>query len=308
MANKRILVATEKPFAPAAVEQIRSIAEENGFELKLLEKYTEKSQLLEAVADVAALIVRSDKIDEEVLKAGKELKVVVRAGAGYDNIDTKAATELGICVQNTPGQNSNAVAELVFALLLYHMRKHFTGKSGSELMGKRFGIMSYGNIGHNAARIAKGFGMEVYGFQRLTPVNYAIKDGFKFFNDRKLMFSLCDIMMIAMPSAPNTKGMINYDLMSQMPENAILVNIARKDLINEDDLVRILEERPDITYLTDLKPDRESEILERFPDQYFSTDKKLGAQTAEANINAGLAATKQICTFLQTGQARYRVN
>lgn len=308
MASKKVLVATEKPFAKKAVDQIRGIVEDNGFELALLEGYTEKAQLLEAVADAAALIVRSDKVDEEVLRAGKELKVVVRAGAGYDNIDTKVATELGICVQNTPGQNSNAVAELVFALLLYHIRRKFSGKSGTELMGKSFGIMSYGNIGHNAARIAKGFGMEVLGFQRLTPANYFVKDGFKFFNDRKLMFSLADIMMIAMPSAANTKGMINYELMSQMPEGGILVNIARKDLINEADLLRVLEKRPDISYLTDLKPDCEAEILEKFPNQYLSTDKKLGAQTEEANVNAGLAAAKQICTFLESGQAKFRVN
>lgn len=308
MASKKILLATEKPFAPTAVEQIRGIVEDNGFELKLLESYTEKSQLLEAVADVAAIIVRSDKVDAEVLRAGKELKVVVRAGAGYDNVDTTTATELGVCVQNTPGQNSNAVAELVFALLLYHARQKFTGKTGFELMGKSFGIMSYGNIGQNAARIAKGFGMEVKGFQRLTAVNNQVKDGFRFFNDRKLMFSLCDIMLLAMPSAANTKGMINYELLSQMPKGAILVNIARKDLINEADLLRMMAERPDFSYLTDLKPDCEAEILEKYPQQYLSTDKKLGAQTAEANVNAGLAAAKQICTYLQTGQAKFRVN
>lgn len=305
---QKVLIATQKPFAPVAVEKIRSIVEGNGFKLVLLEKYTEKSQLLEAVKDVDAMIVRSDKIDAEVIEAGKNLKIVVRAGAGYDNVDCEAATKNNVVVMNTPGQNANAVAELVFAMLLFHLRKGFTGASGSELMGKRFGVMSYGNIGENAARIAKGFGMHVYAYSRSTPADYFVKDGFEFFVNRKAMFEVCDIMVLAMPSAANTKGMINYELMSSMPKGAILVNIARKDLINEADLMKVLAERPDISYLTDLKPDAEAEIIEKFGNQYFSTDKKMGAQTAEANINAGMAAASQIANYLLNGNEKFRVN
>lgn len=304
----KVLIATEKPFAPIAVEKIRSIVEDNGFELVLLEKYSEKSQLLEAVKDVDAIIVRSDKIDAEVFEAAKNLKIVVRAGAGYDNVDCEAATKHNVVVMNTPGQNANAVAELAFALILYHIRKHLSGGSGTELMGKRFGVMSYGNIGENAARIAKGFGMDVYAYSRSTPSDWFNKDGYKFFVNRKAMFEVTDIMLIAMPSAANTKGMINYELMSAMPEGGIIVNIARPDLVNEDDLVKVLAERPDLSYLTDVKPKNEAEILEKFPNQYLATDKKCGAQTAEANINAGMAAASQIASFIKTGNEKFRVN
>lgn len=304
----KVLIATEKPFAKVAVDKIRNIIEGNGLELVLLEKYTEKSQLLEAIKDVEAVIVRSDKIDAEVIEAGKKLKIVVRAGAGYDNVDCEAATKHNVVVMNTPGQNANAVAELAFALLLYHVRKQFTGASGSELMGKRFGVMSYGNIGENTARIAKGFGMEVYAYSRSTPADFFVKDGYKFFVNRKAMFENCDVMVLAMPSAPNTKGMINYELMSAMPENGILINVARKDLINEEDLKKVLAERPDLSYLTDLKPECEAEILEKNGKQYLSTAKKMGAQTAEANINAGMAAASQIVGYLKNGVEKFRVN
>lgn len=304
----KVLIATEKPFAPVAVAQISEILEANGFEVVKLEKYTEKSQLLDAVKDVEGIIVRSDIIDAEVIEAAKNLKIVVRAGAGYDNVDCEAATKHNVCVMNTPGQNSNAVAELVFAMLLFHVRTGFNGKTGSELMGKKLGVMSYGNIGQNVARIGQGFGMEVYGFQRLTPANYFVKDGFKFFNDRELMFELCDVMVLAMPAAANTKKMIDYNLLSRMPKGAILVNIARKDLINEADLLRVLSERPDLAYLTDVKPDCEAELVEKYPNQYFATAKKMGAQTAEANTNAGMAAAKQIAAFIQTGEAKFKVN
>lgn len=305
---KKVLVATEKPFAPVAVDKIREIVEGNGFELNLLEKYTEKSQLLDAVKDVEAVIIRSDKVDAEVIEAGKKLEVVVRAGAGYDNVDLEAATKNNVCVMNTPGQNANAVAELAFGLLLYSFRSHFDGKNGKELMGKRLGVLSYGNIGTNVCRIAQGFGMEVFSFQRLTPSNFFWKDGIRFFNDKKLMFENCDIIVLAMPATSETKKMVNYELLSALPKNATVVNVARKDLMNEDDLLKVLSERPDITYLTDVKPDNEAVILETCPKQYDSTAKKMGAQTSEANVNAGLAAAKQICTFFQTGQAKFRVN
>lgn len=304
----KVLIATEKPFAPIAVDKIRGIVENNGLELVLLEKYTEKSQLLEAVKDVEAIIVRSDKIDAEVIEAAKNLKIVVRAGAGYDNVDCETAKKHNVVVMNTPGQNANAVAELVFAMLLFHVRKQLTGASGSELMGKRFGVMSYGNIGENAARIAKGFGMDVYAYSRSTPADFFVKDGYKFFINRKAMFENSDIMVIAMPSAKNTKGMIDYELMSAMPKGAILVNIARKDLINETDLLKVLAERPDISYLTDVKPDCEAEIIEKFGKQYLSTAKKMGAQTSEANINAGMAAASQIVGYLLRGDEKFRVN
>lgn len=304
----KVLIATEKPFAPIAVEKIRGIIESNSLELVLLEKYTEKAQLLEAIADVDAVIVRSDIIDAEVIAAGKNLKIVVRAGAGYDNVDCEAATKHNVVVMNTPGQNANAVAELVFGMLLFHTRKQFTGASGSELMGKRIGIMSYGNIGENAARIAKGFGMEVYAYSRSTPADYFVKDGYKFFINRKAMFENSDILVLAMPSAANTKGMINYELMSALPKGGIIVNIARKDLINEADLLKVLAERPDLSYLTDVKPDCEAELVEKFGKQYFATAKKMGAQTAEANINAGMAAASQIANFLLNGVTKFKVN
>lgn len=305
---KKVLIATEKPFAPVAVQKIREIVEGNGFELRLLEKYTEKSQLLDAVKDVEAVIIRSDKIDAEVLNAAPKLEVVVRAGAGYDNVDLETATKNNVVVMNTPGQNANAVAELAFGLLLYSFRSHFDGKSGKELMGKKIGVLSYGNIGTNVCRIAQGFGMEVFSFQRLTPSNYFWKDGIRFFNDKKIMFENCDIIVLAMPATSETKKMINYELLSKLPKNATVVNVARKDLVNEEDLLKVLAERSDITYLTDVKPDAEAEILEKYPTQYGATAKKMGAQTSEANVNAGLAAAKQICTYFQTGSAKFRVN
>ena len=236
------------------------------------------------------------------------MEVVVRAGAGYDNVDCETATKNNVCVMNTPGQNANAVAELAFGLLLYSYRSHFDGKSGKELMGKKIGVLSYGNIGTNVCRIAQGFGMEVFSFQRLTPSNYFWKDGIRFFNDKKLLFENSDIVVLAMPATADTKRMINYELMSALPKGATLVNVARKDLVNEEDLLKVLSERPDITYLTDVKPDNEAAILEKYAGQYGCTAKKMGAQTAEANVNAGLAAAKQIATFFQTGQAKFRVN
>lgn len=247
-------------------------------------------------------------MDAEVIEAAKNLEVVVRAGAGYDNVDLEAATKHNVCVMNTPGQNANAVAELVFGLLLHSYRSHFDGKSGRELMGKKIGVLSYGNIGTNVCRIAQGFGMEVFSFQRLTPSNFFWKDGIRFFNDKKLMFGHCDIIVLAMPATSETKKMINYELLSALPKNATVVNVARKDLINEEDLLKVLTERPDITYLTDVKPECEAEILDKCCAQYGCTAKKMGAQTSEANVNAGLAAAKQICTLFQTGEAKFRVN
>ena len=303
----KVLIATEKPFAPDAKEKIVSLIKEKGMEPLLLEKYTDKSQLLEAVKGADAMIVRSDKVDREVLEAGDRLKVVVRAGAGYDNVDLEAATERGICVMNTPGQNSNAVAELVFALLLNHLRKHFDGTSGGELKDRTIGIFSYGHIGKEVARIATGFGMKPLCLSRKVKENGEMRDGYEFVKDRDLLFSRSDIISISIPSSPDTKGVVNYDLLKLLPKGAIVVNTARKDVVNEEDMLKILGERPDLAYLTDLQPDH-AEEFKALDKQYFATAKKMGAQTGEANRNAGLAAVNQIADFLDKGEAPFRVN
>lgn len=304
---QKVLIATEKPFAPAAKDMIIDIIKENNLEPVVLEKYTDKQQLLDAVKDVTALIVRSDKIDREVMEAAPNLKVVVRAGAGYDNVDCEAATEKGICVMNTPGQNSNAVAELAFALLLFHLRKRLDGTSGSELKDRTIGIFSYGNIGRQVARIATGFGMNVLCLSRRTKENGEMREGYKFLKDRELLFEKSDIVSLSIPNAPDTKGCVNYDLLKRMPKGAILVNTARKEVINEDDLLKFLKERPDVSFLTDIQPVKHEEFL-KLGNQYFATPKKMGAQTGEANRNAGVAAAKQIAEYLKTGEAPFRVN
>lgn len=303
----KVLIATEKPFAASARDQIVEIFEKNGLEPILLEKYTEKTQLLDAVKDVEALIIRSDKIDKEVIGAAPKLKVIVRAGAGYDNVDCAAAAERGVCVMNTPGQNSNAVAELVFGMLLYHLRKHFDGTGGKELKDRTIGIFSYGHIGREVARIAAGFGMKVLCLSRSCTRNGEMRDGYEFVKDRELLFEKSDVVSLSIPSCADTKGCINYELLKRMPKDAILVNTARKDVINEEDLLNILKERSDISYLTDIQPDKD-EDFKSLGSQYFATAKKMGAQTAEANRNAGIAAAKQIVEYLRSGLAPFRVN
>ena len=304
----KVLVATDKPFAKVAVEGIRKIVEEAGFELKLLEKYTEKSQLLEAVADVDAIIVRSDKITREVLEAAKNLKIVVRAGAGYDNIDLDAATEKKVVVMNTPGQNSNAVAELVLGMMVYMARGKFNGKSGSELMGKKLGLHAYGNVGRNVARIAKGFGMEVSAYDPYISAEAIAKEGVKSVCCVNTLFGQNQYVSLHIPATPETVGSINYDLMMSMPKNAVLVNAARGEVINEADLVKVMQERADFKYISDIAPNNAAEIAEKFPGRYYFTPKKMGAQTEEANINAGLAAAAQIRDFIKEGVATYQVN
>lgn len=304
----KILVATEKPFAPVAVKGICEVAEEAGMELALLEKYAEKSELLAAVADADALIIRSDKVDAEVIDAAKRLKIVVRAGAGYDNVDLAAASERGVCVMNTPGQNSNAVAELVFGLLVYGVRNFYNGTSGTELKGKRLGILAYGNVGRNVARIAKGFGMEIYAYDAFCPVSAIEADGVHAVASTEELFELCPIVSLHIPATAETKGSINFALMNRMPKGAIVVNTARKEVMDEEGLFRMFAERPDFKYLTDVMPVRDAELGELFAGRYFSTPKKMGAQTAEANINAGIAAAKQIVDFLVNGNERFRVN
>lgn len=303
----KILVATEKPFAAAAVNGIKAEIEGAGNELALLEKYTDKQQLLDAVADADALIIRSDKVTPEVLDAAKQLKIVVRAGAGYDNVDCVYAKEKGVVVENTPGQNSNAVAELVFGLLVYGVRNFYNGKSGSELMGKKLGILAFGNVGRNVARIAKGFGMEVYAYDAFCPKEAIEAAGVTAVDSQDALFENCDVVSLHIPATPETKQSINAALVGKMKKNAILINTARKEVINEPELLKLMEERTDIKYITDIMPDADADFR-KFEGRYFSTPKKMGAQTAEANINAGIAAAKQINAFFKDGCTKFQVN
>lgn len=304
----KVLVATEKPFAPVAVKGIREAVENAGFELALLEKYTSKAELLEAVKDADAIIIRSDIIDAEVLDAAEQLKIVVRAGAGYDNVDLAAATAHNVCVMNTPGQNSNAVAELVFGLLVFAVRGFYNGASGTELKGKKLGIHAYGNVGRNVARVAKGFGMEVYAYDAYCPAEAMEKDGVKPVDSADELYSACQIVSLHIPATAETKNSINFELLNKMPKGGILINTARKEVIDEAGIRKMLEERPDFKYITDIKPAIDAELAAGYPGRYFSTPKKMGAQTAEANINAGIAAANQIVDFLVNGNEKFRVN
>ena len=303
----KVLVATEKPFAAVAVEGIRKEIEGAGNELVLLEKYTEKAQLLDAVKDADALIVRSDKVTPEVLDAAANLKIVVRAGAGYDNIDTAYAKDKGVVVENTPGQNSNAVAELVFGMMVFAVRNFYNGKAGTELMGKKLGILAFGNVGRNVARIAKGFGMEVYAYDAFCPKNVIEEAGVHAVDSQDELFKTCDVVSLHIPATPETKESINYNLVGMMRKGGILVNTARKEVINEPELIKLMAEREDLKFVTDIKPDADAEFA-KFEGRYFSTPKKIGAQTAEANINAGIAAAKQINAYFTEGCTKFQVN
>ena len=303
----KVLVATEKPFAAAAVEGIKKEIEGAGNELVLLEKYTEKAQLLEAVKDVDAMIIRSDKADAEVLDAAKNLKIIVRAGAGYDNIDLAAATALNVVAENTPGQNSNAVAELVFGLLVFTVRNFYNGKAGSELKGKKLGILAFGNVGRNVARIAKGFGMEVAAYDAFCPADVIEAAGVYAVKSQDELFQTCDIVSLHIPATPETIKSIDYKTVNQLPKGGILINTARKEVINEPELLKLLAEREDLKFITDIKPDADADFA-KFEGRYFSTPKKMGAQTAEANINAGIAAAKQINAFFKDGCTKFQVN
>ncbi|MDY6122628.1 MAG: NAD(P)-dependent oxidoreductase [Porphyromonas sp.] len=304
----KVLIATEKPFAPVAVTGIREIVEKAGFELALLEKYTEKSQLLNAVADVDAIIVRSDIVDAEVFDAAKNLKIVVRAGAGYDNVDCAAATAHGVCVMNTPGQNSNAVAELCIGMLIYGLRGLYNGASGNELKGKTVGILAYGHIGKLVAQYCKAFGCQVYAYHPRRTDEQIEADGVIPVHSQEELFEKCQIVSVHTPSRPENKGCVNYACMSKMPSKAIILNSARKEVFNEEDLVRIMKERTDMKYLTDIQPACHEKMCELFEGRYYATPKKMGAQTAEANINAGLAAAEQIVKFIKDGDDTFRVN
>lgn len=304
----KVLVATEKPFAKVAVDGIRKELEAAGFELALLEKYSEKRQLLDAVADADALIIRSDKVDAEVFDAAKKLQIVVRAGAGYDNIDLAAATSHGVVAMNTPGQNANAVAELALGLMVFAVRNFFNGTSGTELMGKKLGIHAFGNVGRNVARVAKGFGMEVYAFDAYCPAEAIEAAGVKPVASVEELYSTCQYVSLHIPATAETKGSIGYDLVGKMPKGGLLLNTARKEVIDEDGLLRLLGERQDLRYVTDIKPDADADFAAKFEGRYFATPKKMGAQTAEANINAGIAAARQIVDFVKDGVDKFRVN
>lgn len=304
----KVLVATEKPFARVAVDGIREVVEQAGYELALLEKYSSKGHLLEAVADVDALIIRSDNVDAEVLAAAKNLKIVVRAGAGYDNIDLASATAHKVVAMNTPGQNSNAVAELALGLMVMAVRNMYNGTSGTELKGKKLGIHAYGNVGRNVARIAKGFGMEIYAYDAYCPDEAMLNDGVTPLHSAEELYATCDVISLHIPATAETKGSINYALLSKMPKGGLLVNTARKEVINEAELIQFMQERQDFRYVTDIMPAADQKMTELFASRYFATPKKMGAQTAEANINAGIAAAKQIVDFFQNGNTRFQVN
>ncbi|MEI6123664.1 MAG: NAD(P)-dependent oxidoreductase [Bacteroidota bacterium] len=304
----KVLLATEKPFAAAAVNGIKKIFDEAGFETVLLEKYTDKADLIKAVEDVDAMIIRSDKASSDVIAAGKKLKIIVRAGAGYDNIDIAAANNSKIVAMNTPGQNSNAVAELAAGMMVFMARAQFKGGSGSELKGKKLGIHAYGYVGKHVATIAKGFGMEIYAFDPFIDKSVMEKDGVIALNSEDELYSKCQYISLHIPANEKTKKSINLTLLSKMPKGATLVNTARKEVVDEDSLKKVLEERADFKYISDIAPDCHAEIVDKFENRYYATPKKQGAETSEANINAGLAAANQIIGFLKQGITTFQVN
>jgi D-3-phosphoglycerate dehydrogenase len=303
-----VLVATVKPFAPQAVEGIKNIVDQAGYEFKLLEKYADQSEFIDAVADADAMIIRSDKATREVIQAANNLKVIVRGGAGYDNIDLEAASEKGIVVMNTPGQNANAVAELALGMMVYFARNGFSGKAGTELRGKKLGIHAYGNVGKCVAAIAKGFGMEISTFDPFIPDKIIKRDEVGCINSVEELYRTSNYISLNLPANEQTERSINYDLLSQMPVPAVLVNTARKELIDEEDLVKIFEERQDFAYLSDIAPDCKDLIEQKYPGRFFFTPKKMGAQTIEANINAGIAAARQIRDYFEKGDTTFQVN
>lgn len=306
--SMKILIATEKPFAAAAVKAMEEIITAAGIEVVKLEKYTEKKQLLEAVAEVDGIIIRSDIVDAEVLDAAKNLKIVVRAGAGFDNIDLAAASAHNVVAMNTPGQNANAVAELVFGMLLFQCRNQFSGAAGTELMGKTLGLHAFGNVARNVARVAKGFGMEIYAYDPFLTKEQIESAGVKAVESIPELYSTCQYVSLHCPATKETIGSINYDLLKSMPKNACLINTARKEVVDEAGLMKLMEERADFKYIADVKPAAADAFVEKFGTRVFFTPKKSGAQTAEANSNAGIAAAKQSVGFLKEGIDRFRLN
>lgn len=306
--SMKVLIATEKPFAKKAVDGIKAIFEAANFEVVLLEKYTEKSELLAAVADVDAIIVRSDKVTKEVLEAANNLKIVVRAGAGYDNVDCEEAKNRGVVVMNTPGQNANAVAELALCFMIYMSRNQLTPGTGSELQGKTLGIHAYGNIGRLVASKGKALGMNVIASSRSVSKEAFAAEGIEKMETVEELYKRSDFLSLHIPSNAQTNGSIGYDLAMSMPKGATLVNTARKEVIDEEGLMKAMEEREDLRYITDIAPARAAEFAEKFGKRYFATPKKMGAETAEANINAGLAAARQIVDYLVNGNTQFQVN
>lgn len=305
---KKVLVATEKPFAPVAVEGIRKVFDQAGYETVLLEKYTQVDEWKNAAADVDAMIIRSDKATREIIDAAPNLKVIVRAGAGYDNIDLEACTQKGVVAMNTPGQNSNAVAELAFGMMLYAVRNGFNGTSGIELRGRKLGIHAYGNVGRYVAKIAQGFGMEVYALDPFVKREDIEKDNVKAVDSLEELYSTCQFISLHIPANEKTKKSINYDLLNQMPKGGVLVNTARKEVIDEEGLLKLMENRPDFKYLSDIAPDNRAILEEKYASRLVFTAKKMGAQTSEANINAGIAAANQIVAYLEKGDNTFQVN
>ncbi len=304
----KVLLATQKPFAAKAVEGIESILKEAGHEVEKLEKYEFQEDLIAAAADAEAMIIRSDKVTPEVLEAAKKLKIVVRAGAGFDNVDLAAATAHGVVVMNTPGQNSNAVAELAIAMMIYMSRTQFTPATGSEIMGKKLGIQAFGNVGRLVGAKAEALGMKVMAIDPFLPAEKIIAGGAEPASSLEDLYSSCDFVSIHIPATPETIKSIGYDLVTKMPKGACLVNTARKEVIDEEGLMKALEERQDLKYITDVMPDNYAEMKEKFGLRVFATPKKMGAQTSEANINAGLAAARQIVDYFATGNTRFQVN
>ena len=304
----KILVATQKPFSSAAVAGIKDIVEKAGHRFALLEKYPEQDDLIKAVIDVDALIIRSDKVTQEVINAAPNLKIIVRAGAGYDNVDLTAATAHNIVVMNTPGQNSNAVAELAIAMMIFMCRNQFTPATGSEIMGKKVGIQAFGNVGRLVGKKASAMGMSVMAIDPFIPAEKILQAGAVPAKSLEELYSSCDFISVHIPATPQTIGSIGYDLITKMPKGGCLVNTARKEVIDEAGLAKALEERQDIKYITDVAPDNIAELKEKFGVRVFATPKKMGAQTAEANMNAGLAAARQIIDFLETGNKKFQVN
>jgi len=305
---KKILVLTVKPFAKAAVSGIKEIVEQSGNEFALLEKYESKETMLAAVKDANALIIRSDKITKEVMDAAPNLEVVARAGSGYNNVDLAAATENGVVVMNTPGQNANAVAELVIAMMIYKARNFFNGKPGTELKGKTLGLHAFGNVAQEVARIAKGIGMEIYAFDPFLTDEQISSKGVMPVHSVEELYSKCQYVSLHIPAVKETIQSINYNLLSKMPANGVLVNAARKEVIHEEDLVRFMADREDFAYLSDIAPDNKAVFEDKFPERFYFSPKKMGAQTVEANINAGLAAANQIKNFFEKGETKFKVN
>jgi D-3-phosphoglycerate dehydrogenase len=304
----KILLATQKPFAAKAVEGIVSILTEAGHEVVKLENYASQEALIASVADVEAMIVRSDKVTEEVMAAAPKLKIVVRAGAGFDNVDLSAATARGIVVMNTPGQNSNAVAELALGLMIFAARTHFTPATGSELQGKRLGVQAYGNVGRLVGQKAKALGMEICALDPFLTDEQIIAGGATPVHSVEELYSASDYLSIHIPALPATIRSIGYDLLMKMPKGATVVNTARKEVIDEEGLFQALKEREDLKYVTDVMPDNYDRLTKNFGLRVFATPKKMGAQTAEANVNAGLAAARQIVDFFATGNRKFQVN